>query len=227
MAVARFLSAGDIPERANRGELLLMYLVENEFGAFATTLLRNVLIPFWRDKRLGFVESRETRSQALKDRPPLEPNAEGRPTQHETDPVEDEPLHIRLAEEFVAIRYVSMVRAVLINIRHLMSFMSIAFVCVIVAWNSYPFRPREGVDGALTAVLLLMAGGTIWIFSQMYRDPVLSRITGTQANELGSDFYLRVISSGAIPVLTWLAYHFPSVSNTILKYLQPGLSGMK
>jgi hypothetical protein len=227
MAVARFLSSRDIPGRANRGELLLMYLVENEYGVFATTLLRNVLIPFWKDKRVGFVQSQETKSQALKDRPPLEPNAEGLPAQLETDQVEDEPLYIRLAEEFVAIRYVSMIRAVLINIRHLMLFMSVAFVCVIVAWNSYPFRPRVGVDGALTVVLLLIAGGTVWIFSQMYRDPVLSRITGTQANELGSDFYLRVISSGAIPVLTWLAYHFPSISNTILKYLQPGLSGMK
>jgi hypothetical protein len=211
--IERFLAEGDSPKLENRGELLLMYLAENEYGAFATLLLKNLLIPFWRKNRLVFVASTEGKDSSSE-------------KNNETGSAE-EPLYIQLAEEFVTIRYVSMIRAVLINIRHLMSFMSIAFVCAIAAWNSYPFRPRQRVDGVLTVVLLFICGGTIWIFSQMYRDPLLSRITGTEANELGSEFYLRVLSTGAIPILTWVAYHFPSISNTIQKYIQPGLSSMK
>jgi hypothetical protein len=61
------------------------------------------------------------------------------------------------------------------------------------------------------------------VFAQMHRDPILSRITETNADELGLDFYIRIVSFGAIPVLTWLAYQFPDIGSAIFRFLQPGL----
>jgi hypothetical protein len=61
----------------------------------------------------------------------------------------------------------------------------------------------------------------------MHRDPILSRITDTTPNELGLDFYIRIISFGAVPVLTWLAYNFPTLGGTLLKILRPGVDVMK
>jgi hypothetical protein len=67
----------------------------------------------------------------------------------------------------------------------------------------------------------------IWIFAQMHRDPILSRVTATRPNELGWDFYVRIVSFGAIPVLTWLAYQFPEFGSTIYSVLQSGSSAFK
>ncbi len=61
----------------------------------------------------------------------------------------------------------------------------------------------------------------------MHRNPILSRITDTKANELGGDFYLRVVSFGILPVLTWLAYEFPDIGNLISKFLLPGVPVIK
>ena len=124
-------------------------------------------------------------------------------------------------------RYMTLIRAVLGNMGYLMTFFSVTFVLTIVAWNSYPFQPRQLVDWLFTAILLIVGSGMIWIFAQMHRDPILSRVTNTRPNELGFDFYLRVVSFGAIPVLTWLAYEFPDVGSSIYRVVAPGVSIFK
>jgi hypothetical protein len=65
------------------------------------------------------------------------------------------------------------------------------------------------------------------VLAQIHRDPILSRLTRTNANELGFDFYIRIVTFGALPVVTWLAYQFPAVGGTILKYLQPATQVVK
>ena len=65
------------------------------------------------------------------------------------------------------------------------------------------------------------------VFAQMHRDSILSRITDKKPNELGSDFYLRIISFGAVPVLTWLAYNIPTIGGPLFQLLKPGVEVMK
>jgi hypothetical protein len=108
-----------------------------------------------------------------------------------------------------------------------MLFVSAAFVLAIIAWNSYPFQPQRLIDWSFTLLLLLTGIGFIWVFAQMHRNPILSRITDTRPNELGYDFYIRIISFGAIPVLTWLAYQFPEIGGSLFKFIKPGLQVMK
>jgi hypothetical protein len=63
--------------------------------------------------------------------------------------------------------------------------------------------------------------------SQMYRDPILSRITKTEPNELGLEFYLRITVFGALPVIAWFAYQFPEIGGSLLRFVRPGLSVLK
>lgn len=105
---------------------------------------------------------------------------------HESEPLalgetpgNDDPYCIRAAEEFLAIRYVSLIRAVLVNLRYLMYFISTTFALAIMAWNSYPFQPRQVIDWMFTLLLIILGSGVVWVFAQMYRDPILSRITHT------------------------------------------------
>jgi len=142
-------------------------------------------------------------------------------------PASADPVHIQVAEEFLVIRYISLIRAVLANVRYLMTFVSAFFVLAIVAWNSYPFQPRHLYDWAFTALLIGLGSGIVWVFAQMYRNPLLSRITETKPNELGVDFYVRILSFGAVPVFTWLAYQFPEIGGLVFKIIQPGLDVMK
>jgi hypothetical protein len=108
-----------------------------------------------------------------------------------------------------------------------MAFISADFVLATIAWNSYPFEPHQLVNGLFTLLLLALGLGIIWVFAQMHRDPILSRITHTTPNELGLDFYIRIVSFGAVPVLTWFAYNFPDVGGTLFKILRPGVEVMK
>ena len=149
------------------------------------------------------------------------------PMELQAGPSPNEPVGIVMAEEFIAIRYMSLIRAVLANVRNLMTFISVAFVLTIVAWNSYPFQPRQFVDWLATGFLVILGLGVIRVFAQMHRDPILSRVTETRPNELGWNFYLRIFAFGAILVLTWLAYEFPDASSAIYRFVQPGASVFK
>jgi hypothetical protein len=190
--------------------------IEIKLAAFSQELLSNILIPYWKHERSGLVESDEFLDDPYRPRQP-----------RTRAPAPTESSRILAAEEFVAIRYISLIRAVLANLRYLMIFVSVSFVLAILAWNSYPFQPRQLVDWSFTGLLAVLGTGVILVFAQMHRNAILSRITDTKANELGWDFYLRIISFGVLPVLTWLAYQFPDIGDFVTKFVQPAVPVIK
>jgi hypothetical protein len=212
----------------SRPTYLLMHDIELCYAKFCQILLIGLLIPYWKKKRTGVVESETTSTVPLKAKRSLfqTKHSAGQVELHAGDSCGD-PLHIQVAEEFLAIRYLSLIRAVLVNMRYLMIFVSAAFVLAIVAWNSYPFQPRQNVDWFFTVLLFSLGIAIVTILVQAYRDPILSRINNKAANELGMEFYVRILSFGTVPVLTWLAYQFPDIGSAIFKFLQPGLSVLK
>ncbi|MGA9244811.1 MAG: hypothetical protein WBW03_22875 [Silvibacterium sp.] len=92
-----------------------------------------------------------------------------------------------------------------------------SFALAIVAWNSYPFEPRQLINWLFTILFVVFCVVILRVFAQMHRDPILNWITDKKPNELGWDFYLRVASFGAVPVLTWLAYNYPAIGSVLLK----------
>lgn len=202
--------------------------LEQSFADFSHKLLTFVLIPYWTNVRVGLVASQETSELPLKARR-SETNVErlSLPMALLAGPASDEPARIHVAEEFLAIRYISLIRAVLSNLRYLMMFVSASFVLTIVAWHSYPFQPRQWVDWFFTTLLILLGSGIVWVFAQMHRNPILSRITDTKVNELGWDFYLRIVSYGALPIIAWLTYQFPDIGSLVSKFVQPGVPVVK
>jgi hypothetical protein len=207
-----------------------MAAIEKCYAEFCKLLLESVLIPYWELTRTGPVEGEDLNDLPIKaySLPTDEAAKKSHvPLQLHTSSVADEPMYIRVAEEFLAIRYVSLIRAVLVHMRYLLVFVSAVFVLMIVAWNSYPFQPRQSIDEVFTGLLVLLVAGIAWVFAQMHRNPILSRITDTSANELGFDFYVRLVTFGAVPVLTWLAYQFPELGGSLFKFIQPGLEVIK
>jgi hypothetical protein len=218
-----------VPEDPRAG-LICMASIERCYAVASEALLEGVLLPYWEDTRIGMVEGEELSELPVKARKLPQEDSISRsliPLQLHASTVAEEPTCIRVAEEFLAIRYVSLIRAVMVNIRRLLTIVSVVFVFTIVAWNSYPFQPRQLIDEAFTGLLLVLGASIIWVFAQMHRNAILSRITDTNANELGWDFYLRLLTFGAVPVLTWLAYQFPEVGVSLFRFVQPGLEVMK
>jgi hypothetical protein len=220
-----FESWQDYPKDESEVKALFTYCLERDFSSFGELLLESVLIPYWSTQRVEMVESEEHETTHARRLVPGK--TEGLEYVIHAGLIKEPPLPICLAEEFVVLRYVSLIRAVLVNIRHLLTFVSIAWVLSMIAWNSYPFRPREAMNMIFTALFVTLGVGATWVFSQMYRDVLLSRITRTEGNELGIEFYIRIAMFGAIPLMTWLAYQFPAFGAVVLKYLQPGIEAVK
>jgi hypothetical protein len=212
-----------VSDSNDRIGLRLMHAIETNYADFAQVLLEYILIPRWKHDCRGFVQS-EASSELRK----TLPKRVGRDKNPDSENGDAEIPHcVQLAEEFVAIRYVALIRTVMVNLRYLMTFVSAAFVLAIVAWNSYPFEPRDLVNWLFTILLVVLGVCIVVVFAQMHRDPILSRITDKRPNELGWDFYFRVISFGAIPLLSWLAYNYPQVGVTLYQLFQPGAGGTK
>jgi hypothetical protein len=209
------------PELTLKGSGVLLTELDSKLAEFGKKLLESVLIPHWRNLSSGLVESRGDDDPSAQKAPKDGASMLGRMQSELADN------GIRAAEEFIAIRYLSLIRAVLANMRYLMTFISLTFVVTIVAWNSYPFQPRQIMDYMFTFLLAGLGTGIIIVFAQMHRDPILSRLTATSPNELGWDFYLRIISYGAIPVCAWLAYQFPEIGSAFYRILQSSTSVFK
>lgn len=216
-----FLVGCDLPGEAECRALNLMSAIECDYASYSKAILRDVLVPYWLHKQGTFVEAEPPEKSSSDDesKKPAAGKSDG--------PSRTDPVFIQLAEEFLAIRYLSLIRAVLINLRFLMSFVSTAFVLALLAWNSYPFQPRRWVDWTFTMMLFGIGAAVVWVFAQMHRNSILSRITGTKVNELGSAFFVRLVTYGSVPLLTWLASQFPVISNGISRLLQSGLTPVK
>ena len=91
----------------------------------------------------------------------------------------------------MAIRYIALIRVVLVNLRYLVTFISMSFALGIIAWNSYSFEPHRLINWIFTFLLAFLGSGVILVFAQMHRDSILSRITDKRPNDLGLDFYLH------------------------------------
>jgi hypothetical protein len=133
----------------------------------------------------------------------------------------------KLLEKYVALRYVAFIRAVLARIRLLLIFLTVSFTLVLLSLVIYSFEPHRALIWSVTGIFALIGFIIVKVLMQVHRDPILSRITGTKANELGLTFYIRIAALGAAPLLTLLATHFPSIGRYIVSFLQPGLEALK
>jgi hypothetical protein len=214
----------DVGPYPNVTDICLIRSLEGCYAEFCQLLLRDVLVPYWDDERVAFVED----CSCPGDNRPEPPATEGEKTTHEEEDKKcKRPTLVALAEELLVVRYIALIRAVLVNVRYLMVLVAAVFVLSLVAWNSYPFQPHAFIDWCFTILLALTSIGFIVVFAQMHRNAILSRITDSKPNELGWDFWVRLITFGGIPVLTWLAYQFPQIGGSLYKILQPGLQVVK
>jgi len=131
-----------------------------------------------------------------------------------------------LAEEFVALRYIGLIHYASAQLKNLVVLLSFGFILALVAVGSYPFLSRRECVWSLAGVFVIFGIGIVMSFAQMDRDAILSRLSGTEPGKLDRDFYYRVVSYGALPLLALLASQFPSIGRFLFSWLQPGLNAL-
>jgi hypothetical protein len=132
----------------------------------------------------------------------------------------------QLAAEIVALRYAAYIRYVMRHLRNLVEFLTYGFIFCALAVNSYPFQALTVIRWSVTLVSLPLGGVVLYLFMKMSRDAILSRLSSTEAGRLDRDFYTRFLSTGALPLLTVVGSHFPSVGRFLLSWIQPAISAV-
>jgi hypothetical protein len=130
-------------------------------------------------------------------------------------------------EDFVALQYLAFIRLALSHLRHVMIFVAASFTLVLISLNIYSFEPHQSLIWSFTLIFIVTGFMVVSVLAQLHRDPILSRVTGTSGNSLDMHFYLRLVAFGALPLLTLLATHFPSIGQYLVSFLQPSLEALK
>jgi hypothetical protein len=177
--------------------------LQKEMASMVAVLIRQVLRACWRED-MDLVVSED-------DRIPKE-----------------EPSAIRaLAEEFAAIMYVNFLASVLLRIRNLVICAGGLYALIVMSVSVYPFQPRSALQTLMVILLVLMALVVGYVYAEMHRESILSRLTSTTVGELGWDFWLKFASAAAIPVVSLLAGQFPEINRILFSWLEPALQAMK
>lgn len=191
--------------------------LETSFQALQTQLavvlhsLWEMLEKHWNEDCLSLEESRDFTEDGREDHPDPCPDTE----------------NVWRIEEYVAQRYIAFIRGALIHMKHSLIFLGISFSLILVSLNIYSFEPHRTLVWSLTIIFFVVGFTVVRALMQMHRNHILSLITGTKPNELGTEFYLRVVGYGAVPLVTLIATHFPSIGHYLVSLVQPGLDALK
>ena len=131
-----------------------------------------------------------------------------------------------LAEDIVALPFYAYIRKVMCELRNILFYLGIAISLLFAALHTYAFRAGQAIDWWFIGLFLFMGGGIVVVIAQMERNALLSRLSDGTPGELGSKFYLELLKYGTVPFLTIFGSQVPSISNLVLKWVQPALEAL-
>jgi hypothetical protein len=132
-----------------------------------------------------------------------------------------------IAQTFVTLQYSMFINYGVRQIQNLLLAVSLGFGLLVVALNVYAFEALHLVNRFLL-VGFIGLGVVIWqVMSQMERDPVLSRLSGSTEGELSREFYVKLIGYGALPLVSVLSSQFPSIGHFLSSWVEPSLEAFK
>jgi hypothetical protein len=122
---------------------------------------------------------------------------------------------------FLITQIVAFLQHIFAHLQNLAALVTIGLLLLLIAANSYPFRPREPLLLFSWVAILTSVVVTLFIFVQVSRDKTLSLLTGKTPGRLNvtRDFVLRVLIHGVIPVIALLGAQFPQTVRQIFSWL--------
>ena len=139
----------------------------------------------------------------------------------------DEAVLMMLAEECVALTYVSFLAMVLVRVRSLVMVVVGLYVFLLLSISFYPFQPSTALLSIAVGLFIVCAAVIGYVYAQMHKDATLSRLTNTKEGELDLQFWAQIVGAGAIPLLTLLAGQIPAINQVLVNFLEPALQAVK
>ncbi len=134
---------------------------------------------------------------------------------------------VEIGNEFIAMRMGAYVRYVTLQMKNLMTFMSLGFLLTLLAAISYPFdRPQIiAWSATITLAALLFTVGTV--LAQMDRDAILSRMSNSTPGQVRYMAFLKhMLAVGGLPIVTVLATLFPAIGSYLFSWAGPILESL-
>ena len=187
--------------------------LRREFGAMryrsadiSHELTERILIPEWRKRSLPWTSTELAGS--------------------EKNEVEAESCY-DLAQTFVALQFSMFINYGLRQIQNLLVAVSLGYGLLVAALSVYRFEAPQLLGRLLLAGFVILGVFTWRVMSQMERNPILSRLSGTKEGELNREFYLKLVGYATIPVLSIVSSQFPAISGFLSSWVQPSLEALK
>jgi hypothetical protein len=130
---------------------------------------------------------------------------------------------VRIYEQFVALVYVNFVVTVLLRMRTVIMIVAGLYVFLLLSLSVYPVEPKPILRPLLILMFFAVVATVGWVYAQMHRDSILSKLTDTTPGELGTDFYLKMASFVLLPLLSLLVSQFPDLNNFLFSWLHPAM----
>jgi hypothetical protein len=137
------------------------------------------------------------------------------------------PQSTQIAEDFVCLFYYNFISSIFLRLRTLLMSVAGMFVFLVLSFNSYPFEPQTSCQTLMIIVFILIVSLVAFVLGQMSRDTTLSHITNTTPGELGWEFWIRMASFVAIPLLSLLSAQFPQIGGFLFSWAEPALNTFK
>ena len=130
-------------------------------------------------------------------------------------------------ERFVCLFYLAFILVILQRIQTLVVSIAGIFIFVLISLGSYPFEPQLWLRSLMVFLFFLILGVVGFVYAQMFKNSTLSRITKTNPNELGWDFWMRMGTFVVLPALGLLAAQFPEINGFLFSWLEPAMQSLK
>ena len=179
-------------------------------AATAGCIMKNVILPEWQTETQSLISCRTP-----------SPGNSGSAADSGMPP------HICAAEEFFVLPYLGFIQNTLGRVRTIAFSIASLFVAATIGVSCYPFDPLP-VIGAVFLILFALVGATIiFTYGEMCRDATLSHIANTTPGELGMEFWVKMAAFGIGPLIGLLTTLFPSMTDFVVSFLQPGAQAFK
>jgi hypothetical protein len=126
----------------------------------------------------------------------------------------------KLIERFLCLVYVGFIQTVIARLRTLVFSVVSVFSLVTLSLTVYPFQPVNPLLGCALGGLVLIAVVAFIVYSQMDRDPILSRILDSDPTKLEFSFYGKFFETMAPPALALLSTLLPGGAGRIIDVLR-------
>lgn len=132
-------------------------------------------------------------------------------------------VEIACAERCVCLYFLNFILVILRRIRSLVFAISGLYVFMILTLSTYPFEPHLKMRTGMITLFLGALACIGYVYSQIYHNRTLSRVTSSAEDQLGWDFWVRMFGFVAVPVLSLLAAQFPALNRVLFSWVQPAL----